>query len=128
MKLGQLMSTADGNSCFGEIEISVDAAAKHPSGSVLNRSDILPLVGSMIMEMPEGLMMEWHVSPRPSFIVVLSGVVQSETSDGAKRAWGAGEMFFTNDLDGRGHRTCTVGGPARLLFLYPPPDATPYEA
>jgi hypothetical protein len=120
MKLLQLTSTANGGSRFEEIEIPVDTAATLPSGSVLNRSDVLPLVGSTIMEMPEGLMMEWHVSPRPSFIVVLSGTVESETSDGATHAWRAGEMFFTNDLDGRGHRTRTVDGPARLLFLYPP--------
>jgi hypothetical protein len=31
-------------------------------------------------------------------------------------------MFFTDDRGGRGHRTRTVDGPARLLFLYPPDD------
>jgi hypothetical protein len=119
MKLVHLTSTVDGGSRFAEMEIRVDASPT-PSGAVLNRSDIFPMVGSMIMELPEGLILDWHTSPRPSFVVVLSGAVESETSDGAKRSWGAGEMFFTDDRDGRGHRTRTVDGSARLLFLYPP--------
>jgi hypothetical protein len=121
MKLVHLTSTADGGSRFGEMEIPINAFPT-PSGTVLNRSDVLPIVGSTVMELPEGLIMDWHTSPRPSFVVVLSGVVESETSDGAKHSWGTGEMFFTDDREGRGHRTCTVDGPARLLFLYPPND------
>jgi hypothetical protein len=122
MKLAQLTATPDGGSCFRELELSVDGAATDPGGNVIKRSDVLPAVGSLIMEMPEGLIMDWHASPRASFIVVLSGTVESETTDGATRCWGAGEMFFTDDRGGRGHRTRTVDGPARLLFLYPPDD------
>jgi hypothetical protein len=121
MKLVHLTSTADGGSRFGEMEIHLDASPTR-SGSVLNRSDIFPVASSRIMELPEGLVMDWHTSPRSSFVVVLSGMVESETSDGAKRSWGTGEMFFTDDRDGRGYRTRTVNGPARLLFLYPPND------
>jgi hypothetical protein len=80
---------------------------------------MLPVIGSMIMEMPEGLMMDWHASARPSFIVMMSGTVESETTDSAKRSWGAGEMFFSDDRGSRGHRSRTVGGPPRLMFLYP---------
>jgi hypothetical protein len=118
MKLVHLTSTADGGSRFGEMEIRLDASPI-PSGAVLARSDVLPVVGSMIMELPEGLVLDWHTSPRPSFVVVLSGIVQSETSDGATQSWSAGDMFFTDDRDGQGHRTRTVDGAARLLFLYP---------
>lgn len=121
LKLVHLTSTAEGGSRFEEKEIHLDALPT-PSGWLLSRSDVFPLVGSMIMELPEGLVMDWHTSPRPSFVVVLSGMVESETSDGAKHNWGAGEMFFTDDRDGRGHRTRTVDGSARLLFLYPPND------
>jgi hypothetical protein len=120
MKLAHLTATEDGGSRFGEIEINVEATATDPRGNVVHRSEMFPISGSMIMEMPEGLMMDWHASPRPSFIVVMSGTVESETTDGAKRSWSAGEMFFTDDRGGRGHRTRTVDGSARLLFLYPP--------
>lgn len=122
MKLAHLTTTEDGGSHFSEIEIRVDQVVTDPWGNAVNHSEIFPVVGSMIMELPEGLMMDWHASARPSFIVVISGTVESETTDGAKRSWSAGDMFFTDDR-GKGHRSQTVGGPARLLFLYPPAEA-----
>jgi hypothetical protein len=122
MKLAHLTTTEDGGSRFDEIEIRIDAATTDPWGNIISRSDMFPVVGSMILELPEGLMMDWHASPRPSFVVVMSGTVESETTDGAKRGWSAGDMFFTDDHGSGGHRTRTVGGPARLLFLYPPGD------
>ncbi len=123
MKIVHLTSTEGGGSHFEEMEIRVDASATTPSGIVLNRSDMLPIVGSMIMELPEGMMWDWHTSARASFIVVLSGEIESETSDGAKRSWGIGDMFFNDNCSGCGHRTRTVNGPARALFLYPPEDS-----
>jgi quercetin dioxygenase-like cupin family protein len=120
MKLAHLTTTEDGGSRFSEIEIRLGETAPDPWGNVVSRSEMFPLVGSMVIEMPDGLMMDWHASARPSFIVVLSGTVESETTDGAKRSWTAGQMFFTDDRGGSGHRTRTIGGPALLLFLYPP--------
>ncbi len=89
MKLVHLTSTADGGSRFGEMEIRVDASTT-PWGIVLNLSNIFPIIGLMIMELPEKLMLDWHASARPSFVVVLSGKVESETSDGARQSWAAG--------------------------------------
>ena len=120
MKLAHLTSTEDGGSSFSEIDIRLEETGSDPRGNIINRSEVFPLIGSMVMEMPEGLTMDWHTSARPSFIVVLSGTVESETTDGETRRWSAGQMFFTDDRRGRGHRTRTVGGPAMLLFLYPP--------
>ncbi len=127
MKLAHLTTKEDGGSRFGEIEIRLSDTATDPWGNIVNRSETFPVVGSMIMEMPEGLMMDWHASARASFIVVLSGTVESETTDGAKRSWSAGQMFFTDDRGSRGHRTRIVSGPALLLFLYLPdqPESNP---
>ncbi len=122
MKLAHLTSTEDGGSRFGEIDIRLGNSATDPRGNIISRSEVLPLVGTMVMEMSEGLMMDWHASARSSFIVVLSGTIESETTDGETRRWSAGQMFFTDDRGGRGHRTRTVGGPALLLFLYPPAE------
>ena len=35
----------------------------------------------------------------------------------------AGEVFLADDVGSRGHRTRTIGGPARVLFVHLPPDA-----
>ena len=33
------------------------------------------------------------------------------------------EVFLADDVGSRGHRTRTIGGPARVLFVHLPPDA-----
>jgi hypothetical protein len=32
-------------------------------------------------------------------------------------------MFLADDVGSRGHRTRTIGGPARVLFVHLPPEA-----
>ena len=76
----------------------------------------------MLTEMPEGLNQDWHPASRRQLVVVLSGTVEVETNDGSRRRWSSGEMFLADDVGSRGHRTRTLGGPARVLFVHLPPD------
>jgi hypothetical protein len=54
---------------------------------------------------------------------VLSVTVEVEASDGTKHRWSNGEMFLADDVGSRGHRTRTIGGPARVLFVHLPQEA-----
>jgi hypothetical protein len=123
MKVTRFVPAADGGSRFGEIEIRVDNPSTDHFGNTVNRSRVFPVVSSMVSELPEGMVQDWHPASRRQFVVVMSGAVEVETSDGRKQTWRAGEMFFADDSDSNGHRTRTVGGPARLLFLHLPADA-----
>ena len=64
------------------------------------------------------------VSPRPKGQgVTRSGIAfEVEASDGTKHRWSNGEMFLADDVGSRGHRTRTIGGPARVLFVHLPPE------
>ena len=42
---------------------------------------------------------------------------------GKKHRCSNGEVFLADDAGSRGHRTRTIGGPARVLFVHLPPDA-----
>jgi len=53
---------------------------------------------------------------------VLSGTVEVETSNGSTRGWSSGGMFLADDVGSRGHRTRTIRGPARGLFVPLPLD------
>ena len=77
----------------------------------------------MLAEMPEGLNQDWHPASRRQLVIVLSGTVEVETSDGKKQRWSSGEMFLAEDVGSRGHCTCTIGGPARVPFVYLPQEA-----
>src|SRR5213080_2575344 len=78
---------------------------------------------TMVTEMPEGLYQDWHPASRRQLLIVLSGTLEVETSDGTKHRCGSGEVFLADDVGSRGHRTRTIGGPARVLFVHLPPDA-----
>ena len=74
-------------------------------------------------EMPEGLNQHWHPASRRQLLIVLSGTLKVETSDGKKRRYSSGDVFLADDAGCRGHRTRTIGGPARVLFVHLPPEA-----
>src|SRR5215471_5528318 len=78
---------------------------------------------SMVTETPEGLYQDWHPASRRQLLIVLSGTLEVETSDGKKHRCSSGEVFLADDVGSRGHRTRTIGGPARVLFVHLPPDA-----
>ena len=49
---------------------------------------------------------------------MLFGEVKVTVSDGESRSWRSGQLFLATDSgNGKGHRTQTVGGPARVLFI-----------
>jgi redox-sensitive bicupin YhaK (pirin superfamily) len=77
----------------------------------------------MLTEMPEGLYQDWHPASRRQLLVVLSGTLEVETSDGKKHRCSHGEIFLADDVGSRGHRTRTIDGPARVLFVHLPPEA-----
>jgi len=77
----------------------------------------------MVTEMPEGLYQDWHPASRRQLLIVLSGTLEVETSDGTKHRCSSGEVFLADDVGSRGHRTRTIGGSARVLFVHLPPDA-----
>lgn len=76
--------------------------------------------------MPEGLYQDWHPASRRQLLIVLSGTLEVVTSDGTKHRCSSGEVILADDVGSRGHRTRTIGGSARVLFVHLPP--TPISA
>src|SRR6266404_1123612 len=99
-------------------------ATPAPNGALLlHRSAILPAQSTMVTEMPEGLYQDWHPASRRQLLIVLSGTLEVETSDGKKHRCSSGEVFLADDVGTRGHRSRTIGGPACVLFVHLPPEA-----
>ena len=68
------------------------------------------------VELPVGMDQDWHNAPARQIVVVLSGTIEVETTDGVVRRWGAGQAFLPADVTGQGHRTRCIGGAVQLLF------------
>jgi redox-sensitive bicupin YhaK (pirin superfamily) len=123
MKIIRFIPAPDGGSRFAEVDVPIDNAATDAFGHVIRRSALLAVQSAMFSEMPEGLDQDWHPASRRQFVVVLSGTVEVEASDGTKHRWSNGDMFLADDVGSRGHRTRTIGGPARVMFVHLPPEA-----
>jgi len=122
MKLIRFIPAPDGGSQFVDIDVPIDNAATDAFGHLIRRSATVAAQSAMFTEMPEGLNQDWHPASRRQLVVVLSGTVEVEASDGTKHRWSNGEMFLADDVGSRGHRTRTIGGPARVMFVHLPPE------
>ena len=123
MKIVRFASASDSGSQFIEVDLPIDHVSTDAFGNTVHRSAILPPQSTMVTEMPEGLYQDWHPASRRQLLVVLSGTLEVETCDGRKHRCGSGEVFLADDVGSRGHRTRTIGGPARVLFVHLPPEA-----
>lgn len=55
---------------------------------------------------------DWHNPAQKLFIIVLSGVMQIETSSGEIKNFNPGEILLAEDLKGKGHKTRSLNGDA----------------
>ena len=124
MKITRFTTAPDGGSQFVEVDLAIDNASTDAWGNTSRRSATLPAQSAMVTEMSEGLYQDWHPASRRQLLFVLSGTLEIETSDGKKHRCGSGEVFLADDVGSRGHRSRTIGGPARVLFVHLPPEAT----
>jgi quercetin dioxygenase-like cupin family protein len=86
MKIVRFAFASDGGSQFAEGDIPIDNASTDAFGNTVHRSAILPAQSTMVSEMPEGLYQDWHPASRRQLLVVLSGTLEVETSEGEKQA------------------------------------------
>ena len=98
MKIVRFASASDGGSQFVEVDLPIDNASTDAFGNTVHRSAILPAQSTMVTEMPEGLYQDWHPASRRQLLVVLSGTLEVETSDGRKHRCGSGDVFLAADL------------------------------
>ena len=56
---------------------------------------------------------DFHNAPERQFIILLDGIIEIETSLGAKRQFKSGEILLVEDTDGKGHKTKSIDGKLR---------------
>jgi hypothetical protein len=60
-------------------------------------SAVLPSGGYQLRESPVGFAAEFHCTPRPQWVFILSGEMEIGLQDGSTRVFRAGEHFFSAD-------------------------------
>lgn len=95
------------------IPMSYDAITTH-----VPRSTGFASKNVTFVDLPAGLDVHGSRAPERQFVVVLFGEVKVTVSDGESRSWRSGQVFLATDSGtGKGHRTQTIGGPGRVLFV-----------
>ena len=68
---------------------------------------------------PAKSMSDFHNTPRRQYVVMMSGQMEIEIGDGAKRMLDPGDVLVAEDLTGKGHITRGVGEQPRLSLAVP---------
>src|SRR5262249_32655086 len=113
------VATENGESQFMQFDIPL--LSKDLLGIPIRASNGFVSPNVSFVEVPEGADAEWHGATARRIGIILSGVLEVETSDGEKSEWRIGEGFLADDVGGR-HLTRVVEGPVRLVFIPFPSD------
>lgn len=117
MQIIRFYDTPEGGSKFQELEISFTNPFEDEFQNLYHITNNLPVESAVLVELPDGLDQSWHNAPTRQFVFVLEGQIEVETTDGSKCSWDKGDLFFADDLVGKGHLTRVMEGVAKLLFL-----------
>ncbi len=113
MQIIRIYADESGESHFAELAFPL-----HDHGEIGRLSERIAATGVIIRETPPTYDFDWHNAPQRQIVVLLTGSIEIEASDGAKRQMHAGDLLFAEDTTGRGHRTRTLGGVTRTsLFI-----------
>lgn len=118
MEILTVLMTDDGGTCFGGTDLpleQIDFAPPSPTGYEVSLA--LPADGIRIMRTPADYHDEFHHCPQRMFVILLSGRLRLETSDGDHRVIETGGMFINEDIVGQGHRMMEIDGGEYELAL-----------
>jgi len=118
VKLVRVFTNSNGDSEFGSITVTMKG-----SGDIGFLSQKIPTTGIIFRETPGTYDYDWHCAPRRQFICNLDAAVKITTSTGQERVLQAGEVFYVEDIHGKGHKSQAVGGKTRKSLFIPVPDS-----
>ena len=98
-----------GETHIGILEVAThDAALGPPPNPVGRMTDRIRVSSLVTYAAPAGTGATWHSAPQPYICIVLSGEGEVVASDGTTRRLIPGDVFFFDDVTGRGHVTRAI--------------------
>ena len=104
----RIITTAEGGSAFAEGGTDLVLADYAPPAPPLNLSPSMDAKAVRFILVPPGWDSDPHPAPRRQWVIMLSGVAESTTSDGETRRFVPGDAVLVEDVTGVGHRTRCV--------------------
>ena len=104
MRCLRIYATPDGESRFGDVDISSTMAPLFPGEAALGLSAAYSASRIRFVHVPASVReVGFHAAPGRVLAVCLDGVIELETSDGERRHVPAGGAVLVEDTDGKGH-------------------------
>lgn len=111
-RITRLWSDSSGESHFEDIDVPLDDRGAIGWLSARQRA------GEVSLRVTDAdYDYDWHNAPARQYVVMLSGSVEIEASDGEVRRFGPGDVLLAEDTAGRGHRSRAVDGVRRSMFI-----------
>jgi quercetin dioxygenase-like cupin family protein len=115
MRILRIYSKPSGESAIELREVPMSAGARPVSetfrgGAVFFR------------ETPEGHVQDFHNAPRRQLIFLTSGILEVETSEGARYVCRPGDVIFAEDTAGKGHITRSLRDTRSFVHMAMPED------
>src|SRR5206468_12900442 len=87
MRIIRFVETSEGGSRFEELDVPFSQPYLDEFGNTYHMTRAFSSSG-VIVDLPEGLDQDWHVAPSRQIVIVLTGRLEVETTDGEVRRWG----------------------------------------
>jgi quercetin dioxygenase-like cupin family protein len=109
MKIVRIYTGADNQTHFQDLDPDAFAtlAAKVGEGPI------------RVNQGPATSFSDFHTAPRRQYVVIMSGAMEIEISDGTTRHLVPGDVLVAEDLTGKGHITRGVGADPRISLAVP---------
>jgi hypothetical protein len=114
----KVVSTHDGGSRFEDVDVEMKTALAAKGVPSLLLSAPVPVTSLAFLQQADGLG-EWplHPAPHRKFTIVLSGRAAIQTSDGARREFGPGDVVLVEDTTGVGHVSTPMTSNFRVAVI-----------
>lgn len=115
----RISADAQGGSHFDTVKVGQTLAAGAPPAAPFYVSADGPAVKHRFYTFQPGWIGDWHPCPARQFLALMSGTVEMETTDGAIRRLGPGDLVLLEDTTGRGHVTRNTGDGYAMFLVVP---------
>ena len=115
MRLVRIFTTGSGESAIEVRRIPMTGDAR-PASKTFQGGSVF------FRETPQGHVQDYHNAPRRQLIFLTSGILELETSEGARYVLRPGDLIFAEDMTGKGHITRSLRDTRGFVHVAMPDD------
>ena len=109
----------EGETHFSDHELPFELVDFAPPAPPISVTGSLAVNGMAVISSPAGWEGDWHPTPRRQLIVVLTGKLETEVSDGEVRVFRPGDVILVEDTSGKGHISRILGNERGYMVVVP---------